>query len=165
VEIDFDPTVITYEELLNEFWQAHNPTSLNWSRQYMNAVFYRNDEQKRIALMTKAREEKRRDKEIKTKILPFTSFTLAEDYHQKHALRRFPDVLAAVGAKYRGDTVGFVNSTVVTRLNGFLGGYGYYSDLEAEIDTYGLPPELKARVLETAGRALAKQSLKECPTR
>jgi peptide-methionine (S)-S-oxide reductase len=165
VEIDFDPAVISYEDLLDEFWQAHDPTSRSWSRQYMSAIFYHDGEQKRIALETKEREEERRGRTIQTKILPFRSFTLAEDYHQKHALRRYPEVMSAAAAPYRGDLGGFVNSTVVTRLNGYLGGCGYYSDLEGEIDSYGLPPEIRQEVLETARRVLAKKPLKECPTR
>jgi peptide methionine sulfoxide reductase MsrA len=162
IEIDYDPSVISYKDLLDEFWQAHDPTSNSWSRQYMNAVFYRNGEQKRLALETMEREEKRLEKSVKTKVLPFTAFTLAEDYHQKHSLRRFPEVMEMMSAYYR-DIEGFVNSTAVTRLNGFLGGYGYFSHLEKEIDSYGLPPELRDSVLEVARKVLAKQPLRECP--
>ncbi len=130
----------------------------------MNAVFYRNDEQKRLALETMKREEERRGKSVKTKILPFTGFTLAEGYHQKHALRRYQQVLGTMNGYYP-DIEDFVNSTAVTRLNGFLGGYGYFSQIEKEIDSYGLPPEQRDTVLETARYVLKKQPLKECPTK
>jgi len=47
VQVDFDPGRITYAQLLKIFWASHRPTSRNWSRQYMNAIFYHDDEQHR----------------------------------------------------------------------------------------------------------------------
>ena len=47
LQIDFDPDVITYDELLEIFWASHNPGRKSWSRQYMAAVFYHNHKQKK----------------------------------------------------------------------------------------------------------------------
>ena len=48
--MDFDPSRISYEQLLAVFWASHHPGSRPWSRQYMNAVFYHNEAQQRLAL-------------------------------------------------------------------------------------------------------------------
>ena len=84
IQIDYDPTRISYEELLNVFWESHNPTSPSWSRQYMSAIFYHNEEQQRLAQDTKARQEAKLGTKIYTEIVPYTQFYLAEDYHQKY---------------------------------------------------------------------------------
>ena len=78
IQIDYDPTRLSYRKLLSIFWQSHDPTSPAWSRQYMSAIFYHNDEQRMLALETRALEEKRRNKRIQTEIVPFGKFYLAE---------------------------------------------------------------------------------------
>jgi methionine-S-sulfoxide reductase len=87
IQIDYDPARISYKKLLFIFWQSHDPTYHAWSRQYMSAIFYHNDEQRKLALETRTFEEKQRNKKIQTEILPFAKFYLAEDYHQKYQLR------------------------------------------------------------------------------
>ena len=79
---------VSYAELLDLFWKTHNPCARPGSRQYMSAVFYHNEEQKRLALATRDREAARRGSPVTTQILPATEFWLAEDYHQKYMLRR-----------------------------------------------------------------------------
>ena len=81
IQIDYDPAVISYEELLTVFWNAHNPYAPSWSRQYMSIIFFHHDEQKRLASASRDREEVRSNARIFTKILPFKEFYLAEDYH------------------------------------------------------------------------------------
>ncbi len=91
IAIDFDPEVISYEELLERFWSGHYCGSNIGSRQYMNVVFYNNAEQKRAIEKTKtaaAAEAGIAPEEVKTAVLPASSFTYAEGYHQKYALRR-----------------------------------------------------------------------------
>jgi peptide-methionine (S)-S-oxide reductase len=77
---------------------------------------------------------------VKTKILPYTGFTRAEDYHQKHALRRYHGLMEEFGVIYPsiGD---FVDSTAVTRVNGYVGGYGTCEDLKKEAASLGVSPE------------------------
>jgi methionine-S-sulfoxide reductase len=95
VQIDFDPSRISYRELLAIFWESHDPTRNSWSRQYRAAIFYHNDEQRIVALETRDKLAlETRDKlaletrgEIATAIEPYSGFYIAEDYHQKHSLR------------------------------------------------------------------------------
>jgi len=88
-QIQFNPAVITYQEILDIFWQAHDPTTLNRQgadvgSQYRSIIFYHNDDQRRIALQSKDRASKNFDQPVVTEILPFTKFYTAEDYHQDY---------------------------------------------------------------------------------
>lgn len=91
VQIHFDPSVITYEEVLNKFWMQFDPTDAGGSfydrgLQYTSAVFYHNEEQRMIAEKTKKQlaESGRFDKPIVTPIEAFTNFYEAEEYHQDY---------------------------------------------------------------------------------
>ena len=91
VEVDFDPDEISYEELLNIFWNNHNPTTLNRQGpdigvQYRSAIFYHSDEQKEIAEKSKMNMDKsgQYQNPIVTQIVPAPVFYKAEEYHQKY---------------------------------------------------------------------------------
>ena len=91
VEIVFDPEVISYLELLDTFWKTHNPTTLNIQgpdvgEQYRSAIFYLDDEQKKLAEESKknSSESKKFEKEIVTEITKAGTFYLAEEYHQQY---------------------------------------------------------------------------------
>ena len=95
ISIDFDPKVISYEDLLGYFWGAHRCGSLNSSRQYRNAVFYRNESQKQLAEASRDREAKRLGmhvEDVTTDTEPVGHFTYAEGYHQKYYLTRHHDI-------------------------------------------------------------------------
>jgi methionine-S-sulfoxide reductase len=153
VQIDYDPNQITYGELLDIFWNNHSPTSRPYSRQYASIIFTHNDEQQRLALETKAREEAERGQTIYTEIVAFAEFWLAEDYHQKHSLRQNRDLMEEFTAIYP-DLNDFVNSTAAARVNGYLGGHGTLSQFEAEIDELGLSTEAHQDLVEIAQRRL-----------
>jgi peptide-methionine (S)-S-oxide reductase len=91
IQISFDPKQVSYEKLLELFWQMHDPTS--WHRQgpdvgsqYRSAVFYHSPEQEEKAKEVKARLEKskRHSKPIVTEIVPAGPFYRAEEYHQRY---------------------------------------------------------------------------------
>ena len=149
VEIDYDPTVISYQELLDVFWDNHNPTRPVLSVQYKSALFYHDEEQKRLAFDSKARLEKELNAAILTEILPYSRFYLAEDYHQKYYLRNVASLRKEMTAIYP-DMNDFVNSTAVARVNGYLSGRRDIEILKQEIDSYGLSPAAKQRLLEMA---------------
>jgi peptide-methionine (S)-S-oxide reductase len=88
-QIRFDSTIISYEKILDIFWQAHDPTTFNRQgadvgSQYRSVIFYHTEEQKRIAFQSKDQVAKDFDQPIVTEILPFTKFYPAEDYHQDY---------------------------------------------------------------------------------
>ena len=89
VQITFDPKKITYEELLDMFWQAHDPTQVNrqgpdTGEDYRSVIFYRSEEQGTTAEKSKAKIAKKFPKPIATEIKPFTKFYKAEDHHQNY---------------------------------------------------------------------------------
>jgi methionine-S-sulfoxide reductase len=93
IEIDFDPSRISYRELVNIFWKSHDPTSGSWSRQYRQAIFYHNELQKKVAMEARDQLASETNKRIATAIEPYLRFYLAEDYHQKHSLRSYPEIM------------------------------------------------------------------------
>jgi peptide-methionine (S)-S-oxide reductase len=91
VQIQFDPETISYDELLEVFWKVHDPTTLNRQggdvgTQYRSAVFYHNEEQKRLAEKYKAELNAQGvfENPVVTEIVPFKEFYKAEDYHQDY---------------------------------------------------------------------------------
>ncbi len=91
VEVDYDPEVLSYDDLLDIFWNNHNPTTLNRQGpdvgiQYRSAIFYHNQEQKDAAETSKLRLDgsKRYNRPIVTTIVPAPVFYRAEEYHQKY---------------------------------------------------------------------------------
>ncbi|MGZ3688294.1 MAG: peptide-methionine (S)-S-oxide reductase MsrA [Bdellovibrionota bacterium] len=96
LEIQFDPSVIGYGEILDFFFKLHDPTTLNRQgndvgSQYRSAIFYHGEAQREEALRAKERAQNsgRWKKPIVTEIVPATKFTSAEDYHQDY-LRKNP---------------------------------------------------------------------------
>ena len=98
VELEFDPAVVSYEELLDFFWGMHEPTTLNQQgpdigSQYRSAIFYSTPQQKKIALASKEKLERSGEYKdpIVTQIVAAGDFYAAEDYHQdydaKHGLK------------------------------------------------------------------------------
>lgn len=89
VEIVYDPSKVSYETLLDIFWRAHDPTTLNRQgpdvgSQYRSAIFYYSPEQKVAAEKVKAEAQKKWKKTIVTEISPVATFYPAEDYHQDY---------------------------------------------------------------------------------
>ena len=90
-QIAYDPKVISYSDILEAFWKAHDPTTLNRQgndagTQYRSAIFYHNAEQKRLAEHYKKELDSAHafDAPIVTEITPFKNFYKAEDYHQNY---------------------------------------------------------------------------------
>jgi methionine-S-sulfoxide reductase len=147
IQIDFDPSQISYEELLEIFWAAHDPTALSYSRQYKGAVFFHNDAQQRLAIETRDRQAIRKGKKIFTEILPFHGFYLAEGYHQKHFLRMKPDLMKEFTAMYP-DEEDWINSTAAARINGYVAGHGTYQTLLSEVGSFGLSREGSKKLVD-----------------
>jgi len=91
LQIVYDPAVISFDELLEVFWESHDPTTLNRQgndvgTQYRSAIFYHNEEQREKAEHYKAEliRNKAYDKPIVTEITPFKVFYPAENYHQDY---------------------------------------------------------------------------------
>jgi len=95
VEVEFDPSRVSYDELLNIFWANHNPTTKNRQgpdvgTQYRSVIFYHSPEQKAMAEASKAAlsSSGKWKNEIVTEIMPAGTFYKAEEYHQKYLYKR-----------------------------------------------------------------------------
>jgi peptide-methionine (S)-S-oxide reductase len=95
VEVKFDPAKVSYQRLLDLFFELHDPTQLNrqgpdWGAQYRSAVFFHSPEQEAAAKATIARlnEQKAFKKPIVTQVVPAETFWRAEEYHQKYLEKR-----------------------------------------------------------------------------
>ena len=139
LQVDFDPRVISYEDLLAEFFASHNACATPYSTQYMSAIFTDGAEQARMAEAAAARAASDRGSVVRTRIEPLRRFYLAEDYHQKYRLRARKDLTAEFEAIYP-ELRAFVDSTAVTRVNGYLAGHGTRQAFEAELPRLGLTP-------------------------
>ena len=89
VLIEFDPSVISYEELLNSFWEKHDPTTLNRQgpdvgTQYRSAIFYFDEEQRNLAQESLNKLQQKLKNKIVTEITEADTFWKAEEYHQKY---------------------------------------------------------------------------------
>jgi peptide-methionine (S)-S-oxide reductase len=89
IQIQFDPSVIPYEKLLEIFWEAHDPTTLNRQgndvgTQYRSIILYSGDAQKKAAEKSKTEASAHFSSPIVTQIVPLTHFYSAEQYHQNY---------------------------------------------------------------------------------
>ncbi len=144
VQVDYDPGRITYNQLLDIFWESHQPTRPSGPGQYMKAVFYQNEQQREQAMLSKTALEQKIGSTVQTGVVPLRSFTMAEDYHQKYILKQHPlkNEMSRIYPRHQD----FVDSTAVARLNGYAGRNGAEDQLSREIDSLGLSVDGK-RVL------------------
>lgn len=89
VEIQFDPALISFKDIIDLFWLAHDPTTLNQQgadigTQYRSTIMYLNEEQKKIAEASMVEAQKEQADKIVTEIVPLKKFYPAEDYHQDY---------------------------------------------------------------------------------
>jgi peptide-methionine (S)-S-oxide reductase len=93
VEVEYDPRVISYDDLLATFWSTHNPTTRNrqgWDigSQYRSAIFTHGEKQRTAALASRDAHQSGLKREIVTEIVPAERFWPAEDYHQQYLEKR-----------------------------------------------------------------------------
>lgn len=93
VEVVYDPSIISYDELLTVFWKNHDPTTQDRQgpdigSQYRSVIFYHSEEQKNMANQSKKEIQNSFNREVVTQIVPATEFYMAEDYHQQYLAKR-----------------------------------------------------------------------------
>ncbi len=139
-EVDFDPNVISYDDLLQLLWSSHDPTRPAYSKQYASLVLAHDSEQLRLAEAARATLEALLQRPVLTRIAPLDHFFPAEAYHQKYRLRNDPVLMSEFRAMYPDDGA-LMDSSAAARVNGYLDGGGSCARLEAEIDELGLSLE------------------------
>lgn len=139
LQLDFDPQVISFEEISGLFWSGHNPSEPYWNRQYSKAIFYHNPGQREVIKMQKE-SIKSSVKQVNTAILEFDRFYIAENYHQKYHLQNVPVLVKDYRSIFKR-MEDFINSTSAARVNGYLKGYGRVVDFENNLHRLGLSEE------------------------
>jgi len=137
LQVDYDPRVVSYEELMEIYWNSHDPFRQIMSRQYMNIIFVHNEEQERLARESKALIAQKKDDTVFTNIISSFKFYQAEDYHQKYYLQNVTALMDEFKEFYP-HFQDLVDSTAAARVNGYIGGFGDADSLSREIEDLGL---------------------------
>jgi peptide-methionine (S)-S-oxide reductase len=93
VQVEFDPEEVSYDQLLDLFWDVHDPTQVNRQgpdvgSNYRSVIFFHSPAQQEKALESKVRAQTRLERAIATEIAPASEFWRAEDYHQQYLVKR-----------------------------------------------------------------------------
>jgi len=143
VELEYDVDRTSYSDLLDIFWNNHDPTIM-CSRQYMSVIFYHDDQQKKLAEDSLKSAQSENKSNITTQILPAETFYNAEDYHQKYMLRKHDWLVKAL----KLDNKSLITSSTAARINGYVGGYGDEDSFTSERSALELTQEVYDYVLE-----------------
>jgi len=147
IQVEYDPTITSYQALLDFFWSHHDPTSPEaCSRQYMSAIFYHTEIQRCEAELSLI--ERRRKGAVSTQILPYTGLHVAEDYHQKYLLQQEGWIMEQLGLEPSQE---LIESIQAARLNGYVAGFGDLARYEAELPSLSLPPKVAEFVRKKIG--------------
>ncbi|MBM7621038.1 peptide-methionine (S)-S-oxide reductase [Bacillus tianshenii] len=148
LEVDFDPLIIGFEEIVKHFWRSHNPNRGNYKgRQYLSIILFHDAEQKEVIERVKESLEKSLAGKIDTEIASYRGFTLAEERHQKYYLKRYPKAMERLLSYYETHEK-FVDGTLVARLNSFVKGYGTLAALKEEMAGWNVPEDIRVELFE-----------------
>ena len=150
IQVDYDASLLTYADLLHAFLGMHDPTRPNYSTQYASMVLAHDDGQFSAAEATLGDLSRATGKRFSTRLARLDRFYVAEDYHQKYALRADKVLMGEMRGYYPGEEE-LRESTAAARLNGFAYGLGGRSLLDAEIEMYGLTPAGRDRLHAKVG--------------
>lgn len=147
LEIDYDPAVLDYGQIMDIFWNSHDPFRPSYCSQYAARVFVHNDMQRAVVEEVVRRLEREKGRKVVTEILPYETFYLAEAYHQKYYLKAQRRLIAEFRAIYP-DEREMNDSTAVARANGYVGGNGSYEQLKRDLPLLGLSEEAQDVLLK-----------------
>ncbi|MBS3786922.1 peptide-methionine (S)-S-oxide reductase MsrA [Candidatus Bipolaricaulota bacterium] len=150
IQVDFNPEVVSYEELVDIFWNRHDPYSVSYNTQYANILFYHDDYQKNIAERTNRELNEESNQEVQTQVRPIEKFYPAEPYHQKYRLKQSSPFISVLNDIYP-DSEDLRDSTAAARLNGFLAGHGTPDQVEELADKLGLTEDARGKLLNRFG--------------
>lgn len=149
VEISFDAELIAADQLLETFWNNHNPVNINGykGRQYQSLLLYRDTLQAETFNRVKKRVEAAKGQALETEIAAFEAFYPAEPRHQKYYLKRYPDAVDRLSGLYESEEA-FLRSTLAARLNGIAKGYANLGPVLREIQAWPMNPDERNALIE-----------------
>ena len=145
IEIEFDPTKISYKQLLDIFWESHMPTSPSYSPQYASFVFVHNEDQQKLAHESKKQIEEKKGQKVYTEIVAAGTFYPAESYHQKYYMKKYETLVKELSTLYEGQS-DVSKSTAAARVNGYLGGNRNLETLTRQLKELGLSPGMVDKI-------------------
>lgn len=151
VRVEYDPSRVTYADLLLLFWASHDPTRPPFKRQYQPALFPETTAQADQAHASVAARHEEEGTSLTTEVIEDASFYRAEAYHQKHKLRRHPVLLDALQQLYP-DEAALTDAPSAALLNGYVGGHRAPRHLDADLQQLGLSPEAARRLRTLVAR-------------
>ena len=162
VRVEFDPQLISYQQLLDVFWASHDPTYDVFGRQYRNAVFYTSEQQRLEAEKSRQQVKELTKRPVYTAIERAGKFYPAEAYHQKYYLRKADQLMSEFERIYPA-AEGFAGSTAAARINGYLGCNGRPEDLQKEIGLLGLSQKAQNDLVEYVSTGCSRFEGLTCP--
>ena len=129
LQVEFDPSNVSYDTLLQEFWNGHEPTRSGRSSQYRSILLCESEEELTRAQKSAAMVEERLGRKVQTEILVGMPFTPAEDYHQKWKLRQRRQLFAELAQCFSNEEE-LLRSFAATKLNALVGGHLSSAQLE-----------------------------------
>ena len=146
MQLDFDPSQVSYEELVEKFFSFHDATFAPSTGQYRSVIFVNGADQEQIARSVTQRVQADSKGTIQTQIVTVGDFHLAEDYHQKYLLQMDGLLFSEFHAMYP-TFADLVDSTAAMRVNSYLDGYGTADQVRAELSGLGLSDAAQQRLL------------------
>lgn len=150
IEIDYDPSQISYEALVNLFFESHNATSKPYYQRVKSLLFYRNEVEMKSAQKIIEQQKQiavQKGLLVYTELKPYEVFYLAEPEHQLKALKAEVSLYSELVEMF-GDENNLQNSILASKLNGFLYGFGSKSEIESVLSQSGLSEASKSRIWE-----------------
>lgn len=148
IEVDYDPSLITYEALVSHFFESHNATSKPYYQRIKSLVFYRDEAEKEIAQKIIEQQKQiavQKGLLVYTELKPYEVLYLAEPEHQLKALKAEVSLHSELLEMF-GNESNLQNSILGSKLNGFLYGFGSHSEIESILSQSGLSEASKSRV-------------------
>lgn len=149
VEIDYDPEIISYGELIDIFFSSHNETLRPYDQRVKSLIFYRNDDEYEIAKMklNTIRSNTPEEESVYTELKAFQVFYLAEPEHQNRSLKLETSLYDELKQIFETEDRVLL-SILASKLNGYIYGYGTLEGAEALLTQSGLSEASKARVID-----------------
>ena len=149
VEIDYDPDIISYGQLIDVFFSSHNETLRPYDQRVKSLIFYRSPEEYDIAKgkLDAIRDQTPEEESVYTELKAFEVFYLAEPEHQNRSLKLETSLYGEVEQIF-GSEDKIMLSILASKLNGYVYGYGTIENAQALLEVSGLSQASRDRLIE-----------------
>lgn len=147
IEVDYDPTVISYEGLIEAYFNLYDASVRPYSHRVKSVIYFRTENEKQIANRVKTAVSQQLNKPLFTEVDPMPVFYIAEAYHQLSYLKKETSLYSEISQMFPDENVQLL-SVLASKLNGFIAGYGTLEALENVLEQSSLSSESLKRMHE-----------------